>query len=210
MFIPFFLQYITYEGLGAFYQLLGLWDSLRLDKLLNWRIWDAVWSYTFLVPEIGIPIICVSLFGYDSFPNCAVTWFVLGIHGKKSPCFECHVEVHGTGIKTFVLHLVVPLYKRHDLWDIKKSKRRILDNQIFFLTWLSRCCYWIEEWFSLLWLIPRTPLNLEKIGLNSPKIFWLYSITQNERTAYALVEFRKLEEKKKLKAKVHLVPFDIS
>jgi len=29
---------------------------------------------------------------------------MVGIHGKKSPCNECNVEVHGAGIKTFVLH----------------------------------------------------------------------------------------------------------
>ena len=32
--------------------------------------------------------------------------FVIGFHGKKSPCFECHVEVHGTGEHIFVYNLV--------------------------------------------------------------------------------------------------------
>lgn len=28
---------------------------------------------------------------------------MLGIHGKKFPCYECHVEVHGAGNTTLVL-----------------------------------------------------------------------------------------------------------
>lgn len=25
----------------------------------------------------------------------------IGVHGKKSPCYECHVEVHGAGEQIF-------------------------------------------------------------------------------------------------------------
>lgn len=45
-------------------------------------------------------------FMFCLFPYFAATQFVLGIHGKKSPCYECHVEVHGAGNKTLVQHLV--------------------------------------------------------------------------------------------------------
>jgi hypothetical protein len=37
--------------------------------------------------------------------RCLFLYIYAGIHGKKSPCYECHVEVRGAGDKTLVLHL---------------------------------------------------------------------------------------------------------
>lgn len=66
-----------------------------------------VCSYIFLGPDMGISIVLsVFSFMFCLFSYFAATQFILGIHGKKSPCYECHVEVHGAGKKTHVQHLV--------------------------------------------------------------------------------------------------------
>ena len=111
---------------------------LMCQLWLSWCQCDSIFCFViFCLLFWSLEVILRPCF---SISHILCTFVYLGIHGKKSPRFECHVEVHGAGEQIFVQKLVV-IDEVFDLYKISEICWIWLTFWWKIESFISRLCY---------------------------------------------------------------------